>query len=127
VLYDKTSVLPPKGSLREALFLTVWLRRQEQELQRVRLLAQGLQEIGERKESGVSGVYQDFLSALLPYTKKVQESKDKKMTEAMKHEVTKGVIVIKPPAFANPLVTRAKEMRMPDELRQKLAHRKNKP
>jgi hypothetical protein len=106
--------------------LTVWLRRQEQELQRVRLLAQGLQEISDAKESGVSGVYKDFLLALLPNTKKSQESTDKQMTDAMRREVARGTIIIKPPAFSNPLVTRAKEMRMPDELRQKLANRKNK-
>jgi hypothetical protein len=103
--------------------LTVWLRRQEQELQRVRLLAQGLQEISENKESGVSGVYKDYLSALLPYTKKVQEAKDKQMADAMKREVSKGVIVIKPPAFPNPLASRAKEMRMPDQMRQKLTRK----
>lgn len=124
MLYDKTSALPPKGSLREALFLTVWLKRQEQELQRTRILAQGLLEASPAKESTIGAAYKDYLGALLPYAKKAQDEKDKELTDRMKKEVEKGVLVFKTPSANKPLLDRAKQMSLPDEFRQKLRAKK---
>ena len=110
------------------MFLTVWLKRQEQELQKVRILAQGMLELGQGKESGITGAYKEFLAALLPYTKKEQASKDEEMRQMMRREADKGVIVFKTPSMSgtNPLGDRAKQMLLPDEFRQKLANRKAK-
>lgn len=123
-MYDKTSVLPPTGSLREALFLTVWLKRQEQELQRTRLMAQGLMDItmALQRESSISPIFKEFMAALLPHTKKAQLEKDEEVSTRMRREVEKGVITFKAPQESTrTLVDRAHQLRQPDEFRRKLS------
>ena len=124
-MYDKTSTLPPKGSLREALFLTVWLRRQEAEVFKTRILAQGFVDLSEDGAKGTSEVFKRYVTAALPFLEKTQSDTDKKLKEAMEREVKKGVLVFNAPT-SNPLVQKAKLMSLPDEFRQKLLNRKGK-
>lgn len=123
MLYDKTSTLPPTGSLREALFLTVWLRRQEAEVFKTRVFAQGFVDMSEDGAKSTTEVFKKYVAAALPFMEKSQTDSDRKMKEAMEREVKKGVIVFNAPQ-ANPLVQRAKVMSLPDEFRQRLAERK---
>jgi hypothetical protein len=122
VLYEKTSVLPPKGSLREALFLTVWLKRQEAEVLRTRVLAQGIVDLSEKGAEATADVFKKYAASALPFLAKSQGDTDKKMKEAMEKEVKKGVIVFNAPQ-SNPLQQRAKAIRMDAETREKLATR----
>jgi hypothetical protein len=124
-LYDKTATLPPKGSLREALFLTVWLRRQEAEVFKTRIFAQGFVDIDEDGAKGTAEVFKRYVASALPFLEKSQTATDKQMKEAMQREVKKGVIKFSAPT-SNPLVQRAKSMRLPDEFRQKMLNRTGK-
>lgn len=123
MLFEKSSALPSKGSLKEALFLTVWLRRQEAEVFRTRILAQGIVELSEKGAEKTVEVFKRYISAALPFMEKEQEETDKKLKEVMAREVQKGVIMFNAP-LSNPLVARAKAMSLPDEFRQKLAAHK---
>lgn len=95
--------------------------RQEAEIYRNRILAQGLVDIGIDKDMKATGeAFKKFVSSLLPFTQKQQQDSDRKMVEAMHKEVKKGVILFKP-EMANPLSDRAKKMQMPDDIRKKIA------
>jgi hypothetical protein len=126
-LYDKTSTLPPDGSLKEALFLTVWLKRQEAEVLRARFYAQAFIEMGGEEKKGTVESYKNLLSAMLPYMEQQQGNKDAEMKAIMEREVKKGVVLFKPQVATNaPLLERAAKMTLPDDFRQRLAARKKK-
>lgn len=122
MLYNKSVALPPKGSLREALFLTVELKRQEAEVLKTRVFAQGIVDLSEKGAEATASVFQKYVAAALPFMKQQQDQTDKKMKEAMEREVKKGVIVFNPPQ-ANPLMQRAKAISIDSETREKLANR----
>jgi hypothetical protein len=122
MLYNKSSALPPKGSLREALFLTVELKRQEAEVLKTRVFAQGIVDLSEKGAEATAAVFQKYVAAALPFMKQQQSQTDQKMKEAMAKEVKKGIIVFNPPQ-ANPLMQRAKAIKIDSETRDKLAHR----
>ena len=103
--------------------MTVWLRRQEAEVLRARLMAQGIVDLAEDGAENTAKVFQRYAATAMPYTEKQQAETDQKMKEAMEREVKKGVIYFRAPTAA-PLTQRAKEMSLPDEFRQKLAARR---
>jgi hypothetical protein len=107
------------------LYLTVWLRRQEAEVLRTRLLAQGFVDLSEEGAGNTAKVFMKYAAAMMPYSDKQQEATDAKMKEAMAKEVSKGVIYFNAPT-PNPLHQRAKEMSLPDEFRRKLANRRTR-
>lgn len=90
VLYEKTYRPPPVGSLREAVFLNVWLKRQDIEMQRTRILAQGF-----LNPEGVAGAYEDYKKAIFPFIKTEKVTQDKELMEKMAKEVSKGPILFK--------------------------------
>lgn len=107
------------------MFLTVWLRRQEAEVFKTRILAQGVVDLSEKGAENTAKVFMKYAEAAMPYTQKQQAATDAKMKEAMAKEVGKGVIYFNAPA-PNVLHQRAKEMTLPDEFRQKLAARRKR-
>ena len=120
------------GSLKEALFLTVWLRRKEEQVFATRLLAQGFidliqmqPKVDQDSAKATADVFKQYIASAFPYLKKEQVSQDKKLKEAMEREVQRGMIVFNAPT-ANPLVARAKTMALPDEFRKRLAERRGK-
>ncbi len=120
VLFDKTPSYPPAGSLREVLFLLVWLKRQTIERERMAVLAQGL--ASKDNLEHLSKAYSKFENAFLPWLKDATMVTDKKMLEALKKETAKGHILFKP--MEDPRTSmRAKmqQLSAPDELRSSLA------
>jgi hypothetical protein len=90
---------------------------------RTRILAQGIIDLSEEGAEATSKVFKNYVSSVLPFVKKEQETSDAKMKEVMEREVKKGIITFNPPP-TNPLIQRAKAMSLPDEFRTKLANRK---
>jgi post-segregation antitoxin (ccd killing protein) len=125
LLLDKSSYLPPVGSLKEALFLTVWLRRSEAEALKTRLLAQGIIDIAQHGSKSAETIYKAYVHTLLPFLAKDVVSKDEELKKVMEREVKKGVIAFNV-STPNPLMQRAKTMAVPDDFRQKLAQRKKR-
>lgn len=122
---EKSSSLPPRGSLKEGLFLTVWLKRQEAEVFKTRILAQGIVDLSEEGAKATTDVFKKYVASALPFMEKEQSQTDKKLKEVMEKEVKKGMIVFNAPQ-SNPLVQRVKAMSLPDDFRQKLANRKKR-
>lgn len=95
MLYDKHVGLPSPGSLREALFVTVWMRRQERDLYAINALVQGLCDIASTNGStgtAVHTAYEKFLQASFPFLAKVKTKKDEELRKVMQKEIAKGAI-----------------------------------
>jgi uncharacterized protein YoaH (UPF0181 family) len=114
VLYDKADRPPKAGSLKEALFLSVWLRRQEFELAKWKLMAQGF-----ANGNAVAGPFRELIVALFPFQKGLQQQQDKELVERMQKEIAKGALMITP-IIADPFRERAKKLALPDETMKKL-------
>lgn len=123
-MYDKTSRLPPVGSLKEALFLTVWLRRQELEVRKGAMLVSAVGDLIMKESSKhVVEAYKSFVDSAFPFAAKNRGDSDKELVAAMKKEAEKGAITFTPVSTPNPLQKVAKQMRLPDDFRQKLQER----
>lgn len=120
-MYDKTNSLPPAGSIREALFLTVWLKRQEIEVRRLQVLASGFGDllVGTSTKT-TAEAYRLFIDAIFPFAAKTRTDSDQKMVQMMRQEAQKGPITFSPINTPNPLQRVAKQMTLPDEFRKKL-------
>lgn len=129
-MYDKADRPPKAGSLREALFLTVWLRRQEIEVHRQKILAQGLSDVASAGggQSSVGDAFRKFIDAVFPFQKQAQADIDAKMKEVMDRQVAKGALTFSPMSL-DFLKKKAKTLQVPDEFHQKLRQRgrKNEP
>ena len=119
-MYDKADRAPKAGSLREALFLHVWLKRQEQRVAEVRVFAQG---IADRTEIGKA--FQMFVETIYPFAKDAKSTSDKKIMEVVEREVAKGAITFTP-IQNNILRDAAKKYVMSDESVQKLRNAANR-
>lgn len=115
------------GSLKEAMFLTVWLRRQEMEVKKAAILVSAVGDLI-LKESSKHAVeaYKAFVDTAFPFATKTRTDSDQKLVEAMKKEAEKGPIHFTPIVTPNPLQQKAKQMRLPDEFREKLQQRARK-
>ena len=113
--------------MKEALFLSVWLRRQEAQVFQVRILAQGLSDLaaaalkGESK-STVGEIFKEYTESVFPFTKGQKNAKDDEMKAVMKREVDKGMLTFQahPVSF---LQKKAKTMQLPDDFKQRLAEK----
>lgn len=114
-MYELADRPPKAGSLKESLFLTVWLKRQELELAKWRVVAQGA-----ANPAAVGGTYTDLISAVFPFMKGLKKEEEKKMIERMQKEVAKGAIMFKPIVQSSPFQDRVKKMSLPDETMAKL-------
>ena len=113
-MYELADRPPKAGSLRDSLFLTVWLRRQELELSKWRVVAQGL-----LNGKAVEEPFQALINQIFPFLKGAQKKQDKKMMELMRKEIAKGPIAFTP-LLENPFKNRMKTMTLPDETMAKL-------
>lgn len=108
-MYELADRPPKAGSLKEALLLSVWLKRQEIELAKWRVVAQGA---ANAKEVGT--VYGELVEAVFPFAKGFKRESDKKLVEMMKKEIAKGPIVFRPLLQQNPFKDKVQRMAMPD-------------
>lgn len=107
------------------MFLTVWLRRQEAEALKTRILAQGIIDIAEHGSKAAESIYKSYVKSVMPYLEKAGIDKDEELKKVMEREMKKGIIAFNVEA-PNPLLQRAKTMSLPDDFRQKLAQRKKR-
>lgn len=128
VLYEKTDHPPKAGSIKEAAFLTVWLRRQEAVIHRERLLVQGLADLislGGGKIDNVQSSFKTFINSIFPFQVEQQADKDKEMKQVMEREVQKGAITFTP-MDTNFLKKKAKSMEIEDDFKKKLQEKARK-
>lgn len=104
--------------MQEALLLTVWLRRQEQEVRKVAVMAwSGNPE----NAKGLMEAYKQFVDSAFPFAATSRTASDQQLVDAMKKEASKGAIGFTPiETGPSPLQKAATKLRLPDEFRQKL-------
>lgn len=123
-MYDKATRLPPVGSLKEGLFLTVWLRRQEMEVRKGAMLVSAIGDLIQKESSKhVVEAYKAFVDVAFPFAVKVKGESDKELVDRMKKEADRGPITFSQVATGSPFQNAAKQMRMQPEFRQKLRDR----
>lgn len=93
----------------------VWIRRQEIEIEKTRVLAQGL-----LNPEGVQETFKTYIETVLPFYKISRRKEDEKMVAAMKKEMKKGRIEFTLANETNILKKKAKELQAPDEYKQQL-------
>lgn len=127
LLYDfalSSGRLPPPDSIREALFISVWWRRQEIEAAKLRVLAQGLAVISEgNNQKVISEAYQAAIQSLFPHT--AAEPKDKKLVEAMEKEVSKGPLFFAPVSMSSARAS-IKKMDVSEDFKKRLSEKSKK-
>jgi hypothetical protein len=96
------------------MFLHVWLKRQEIEIAKTRILAQGLADA-----SHVGKAFSDYQTKVLPFMKQAQAAGDAELKKAMDKEVAKGAISFQQ-VKENFFKRRATELSMPDSYRARL-------
>lgn len=104
------------GSYRELLFLTVWFKRQEAELSKVQILAQGL---ASTSHSDLSKQFKAYSEALFPWLATARSQTDEVLVEKMRKEVAKGVISFNEMSMKF-ISERASTMRLPSEFQERL-------
>jgi hypothetical protein len=128
VLYEKTNRSPKAGSLREAVFLAVWLKRQEAKVYEQRLVAQAFSDLITLEKGSAENIQKAFtlyLNSVLPYREGQQEVDDKQLREAMQKQVAKGAVTFKPVA-TDMLKQKVRTMRLPDEFQRALREKAKK-
>jgi hypothetical protein len=114
--------------LKEALFLSIWLRRQEAQVYQTRALVQGLVDIVTSLEGGKSSLgdtFQNYVEAVFPFARQQRKEMDEKMKEALKRETSKGIITFSPMSDKF-LERKLKVLQLDEEFKQRMAARKGK-
>ena len=112
--------LPREGSIREAIFLGVWLRRQEIESGKIQLLAQGILDVVVGKDvSGTSKVFSSIVDLMYPHLKTLTSTKDADLKAQMEKEVSKGILHFSPVVMKS-LKQTVHKITVPDSLKKKI-------
>ena len=91
-MYEKAFRPPLAGSLKEQLFLAVWLRRQEIEALKVKALVTAVAHQGADDQRAIGDALSQYVGALLPFLAKDHKKDDHKMIERLKKEVGSGAL-----------------------------------
>jgi hypothetical protein len=86
ILYDRYVGLPPMGGVQEAVFLFVWLRRQEADIFKTKILAEGLSDIvaANQGKTDMHNHFKAYVEAVFPFsatTRKVDQEKTNRQLE----------------------------------------------
>lgn len=129
LLYDfalSSGRLPSPDSIREALFISVWWRRQEIEASKLRVLAQGLAAISDAgNHQVISEAYKAAIESLFPHTAKAAEPKDRALLDKMEKEVKQGPLFFAPISMSSAKAS-IKKMNVPDDFKKKLNEKSKK-
>lgn len=82
----------------EALFLHVWLKREEQKIKHAQLMAQGLADVAASQgvTSSVPDRFKEYMVSVLPYMEKEVSNKEDQMKQALKKMSEIGSIPFEP-------------------------------
>lgn len=118
--------LPPEGSIREAIITAVWLRRQEIEVNKVRVFAQGFADLVTAMQGSAEPtqkVFKAFVQSMFPFMEMVKGKDDKDLIETMKREIAKGPLEFTPrqTKLKRP---QAKTVEVAEDFKRRLAQKK---
>lgn len=121
MLYEKADRPPKAGSLREALFLHIWLNREEQRVKSTLIVAEGLAEITAASggKTSIPVKFKEYMEAVFPFTAKENTASDEKQKEVLKKEAARGPITFTT-GPSSTLRAATKKLSMPDNFRKNL-------
>ena len=101
--------------------MAVWLRRQEIDILKTRLVAQGLSDIasGVGVQSTVGKNFEEIIHTVFPFAKTSKKDTDATMVVALKKEVAKGALTFAT-STTDVLKKKVKSMRVPDDFSVKM-------
>lgn len=111
--------------MKEAVFLAVWLKRQEAEAYQARIFAQGFYDltIASQGKSSVDEAFKMFVEALFPFRDAKKDAKDSEMKEMLKRQAARGPITFKP-VMNDFLRERARRVTVPEDFARRLAEKR---
>lgn len=94
MMYDIMRELPPRGSVREALMVSIHLRREVQDLYRTYVIVQAIRDKGETGEP-TQDAFNKFKEAIMPYVSESTMQADRDVVKRLEEEVARGPLMVR--------------------------------
>lgn len=94
MMYDVMTELPPRGSVREALMVSIRLRRDVQDLYRVYAIVQAARDDGESGEP-TQEAFNRFKDAIMPFVGDTAKKADEEVVERLNAEIARGPMSVR--------------------------------
>ena len=104
----------------------VWLRHQEIEANKIRVLAQGFSDsVVGTSTKGTADAFRAVMEGMFPFMGRVRETGDKQLIDKMNQEVGKGPLFFSPVVMKS-LRTAVQKVTVADDFKQRLKQRTKK-
>lgn len=94
IMYDIMSELPPRGSVREALMVSIRLRRDVQDLYRTYVIVQAIRDKGETGEP-TQDAFNKFRDSIMPFVGDSTKRADQEVVARLEEEVARGPLQVR--------------------------------
>lgn len=94
MMYDIMKELPPRGSVREALMISIRLRRDVQDLYRTFTVTQAIRDKGETGEPTIEA-FNKFRESIMPFTSGTTRQADQEVVKRLEEEVSRGPLQVR--------------------------------
>ena len=95
MMYDIMRELPRRGSVREALMISIRLRREVQDLYRTYVLVQAIRDKGETGEP-TQDAFNKFKQSIMPYVSDTTVKADEEVVRRLEEEIARGPLRVTP-------------------------------
>lgn len=109
MMYDTMTELPPRGSFKEALMVSIRLRRDVQDLYRTYVVVQAIRDQGEDGEPTQSA-FSKFKEAIMPFVGDTTKKADEEVVARLQEEVSRGPLMVRPVEATPKIRSRLKEI-----------------
>ena len=94
MMYDIMTELPPRGSVREALMISIRLRRDVQDLYRTYVLVQAVRDKSEAGEPSQEA-FNKFKESIMPFVGDTTRRADEEVVKRLGEEVARGPLNVR--------------------------------
>lgn len=94
MMYDIMKELPSRGSVREALMLSIRLRRDVQDLYRTYVVVQAIRDKGESGEP-TQDAFNKFKETIMPFASDTTVKADQEVVQRLEQEIARGPLQVR--------------------------------
>jgi hypothetical protein len=94
MMYDVMTELPPRGSVREALMVSIRLRKDVQDLYRTYVMVQAVRDKSETGEPS-QDAFNKFKDAIMPFTSDTTRQADQDVVKRLEQEIARGPLRVR--------------------------------
>ena len=109
MMYDTMTELPPRGSVKEALMVSIRLRRDVQDLYRTYVVVQAVRDQGEDGEP-TQNAFSKFKEAIMPFVGDTTKKADEEVVQRLNEEIARGPMKVRPVEATPRIRSRLKEI-----------------